>query len=206
MRVVADRPPIWVGAGTQRRRKFRVSGRHMSACTPHPPSTERGGDVPAIIRKAAKDGQAGAVLAWLDGGGWVDATFVYTFGDGSRKCGMTVLMVALANGHAELAEALLRRGADVSLQTSNGGTALGLAAANGRENLVELALRHGAEAVQKGPNGITALMDAVYQGHEKIVDTLIRHGAEINVQANNCLLYTSPSPRDYAASRMPSSA
>ena len=24
--------------------------------------------------------------------------------------------------------------------------------------------------------------------------------------ANNCLLYTSPSPRDYAASRMPSSA
>ena len=26
------------------------------------------------------------------------------------------------------------------------------------------------------------------------------------VQHNNCLLYTSPSPRDYAASRMPSSA
>ena len=26
------------------------------------------------------------------------------------------------------------------------------------------------------------------------------------VQARDCLLYTSPSPRDYAASRMPSSA
>ena len=26
------------------------------------------------------------------------------------------------------------------------------------------------------------------------------------MQANDCLLYTSPSPRDYAASRMPSSA
>ena len=28
----------------------------------------------------------------------------------------------------------------------------------------------------------------------------------LNKWINNCLLYTSPSPRDYAASRMPSSA
>ena len=28
----------------------------------------------------------------------------------------------------------------------------------------------------------------------------------LNYQINICLLYTSPSPRDYAASRMPSSA
>ena len=28
----------------------------------------------------------------------------------------------------------------------------------------------------------------------------------INMKENSCLLYTSPSPRDYAASRMPSSA
>ena len=29
---------------------------------------------------------------------------------------------------------------------------------------------------------------------------------DLETQANPCLLYTSPSPRDYAASRMPSSA
>ena len=29
---------------------------------------------------------------------------------------------------------------------------------------------------------------------------------EVVVKYNDCLLYTSPSPRDYAASRMPSSA
>ena len=63
--------------------------------------------------------------------------------------GMTLLMIAMASGHAELAEALLRRGADVSLQKSDGGTALSLAALNGREKLVELALRHGAEVNQK---------------------------------------------------------
>ena len=68
----------------------------------------------------------GAVLAWLDGGGWVDATDKYTFSDGSRASGMTLLMVAMTCGHTELAEELLRRGADVSLQKSDGGTALSL--------------------------------------------------------------------------------
>ena len=32
------------------------------------------------------------------------------------------------------------------------------------------------------------------------------HGNQITLQDDICLLYTSPSPRDYAASRMPSSA
>ena len=104
----------------------------MSAARHLPPHPSRGGDVPASIRKAAKDGQAGAVLAWLDGGGWVDETLEDIFDGGSRESGMTLLMVALANGHAELAEALLRRGADVSLLTSAGSCyALGLAAVNG---------------------------------------------------------------------------
>ena len=31
-------------------------------------------------------------------------------------------------------------------------------------------------------------------------------GKDVIIEANTCLLYTSPSPRDYAASRMPSSA
>ena len=92
----------------------------------------------------------GAVLAWAESGGRVDATFECTFACGSRASGMTLLMVAMTNGHAELAEALLRRGADVSLQMSDGGTALSLAAANGREEMVELALRHGAEAARRG--------------------------------------------------------
>ena len=38
------------------------------------------------------------------------------------------------------------------------------------------------------------------------VDSLIRIEEFNNVTINSCLLYTSPSPRDYAASRMPSSA
>ena len=33
-----------------------------------------------------------------------------------------------------------------------------------------------------------------------------KHGYEYMIPTHDCLLYTSPSPRDYAASRMPSSA
>ena len=98
--------------------------------------------VPEEVVRAAERGDELPVLAWLDGSGWVDARFVYLFACGSRVSGMTLLTVAISRGHAGLAEALLRRGADVSLQNSNGSTALGLATANGHEKLVVLALRH----------------------------------------------------------------
>ena len=35
---------------------------------------------------------------------------------------------------------------------------------------------------------------------------LVTDGAALQVQDDNCLLYTSPSPRDLSTSRMPSSA
>ena len=92
--------------------------------------------VPKEVVLAARRGEEAAVLAWLDGGGRVDMRFEYTFGDdGSCMSGTTLLMIAMAYGHAGLAEALLRRGADISLQKSNGGTALSLAALNGHEKL-----------------------------------------------------------------------
>ena len=39
-----------------------------------------------------------------------------------------------------------------------------------------------------------------------IVDPEVRRTLESHCKANNCLLYTSPSPRDISGSRMPSSA
>ena len=42
---------------------------------------------------------------------------------------------------------------------------------------------------------------------EQILDSMdIERERGITIKAQACLLYTSPSPRDYAASRMPSSA
>ena len=57
---------------------------------------------------------------------------------------------------------------------------------------------------------------ALYQVETKVLKQAVRRNIErfpedfifeiSNEEYNSCLLYTSPSPRDYAASRMPSSA
>ena len=41
-----------------------------------------------------------------------------------------------------------------------------------------------------------------HEGHQKLFEETLKKTGQVNI----CLLYTSPSPRDYAASRMPSSA
>ena len=43
-------------------------------------------------------------------------------------------------------------------------------------------------------------------GWKRVVEAVHAAGGKIAPQLWHCLLYTSPSPRDYAASRMPSSA
>jgi len=41
---------------------------------------------------------------------------------------------------------------------------------------------------------------------QRMVATAVERFGRLNVLYNNCLLYTSPSPRDLSTSRMPSSA
>ena len=46
----------------------------------------------------------------------------------------------------------------------------------------------------------------VKKGSNEVTKAAERGTAQFIILAEDCLLYTSPSPRDYAASRMPSSA
>ena len=62
-----------------------------------------------------------------------------------------------------------------------------------------------------GPNSQVSLVDAAMPGmlpviNKFCVEQAVRSGIGLNAKINNCLLYTSPSPRDNPASRMPSSA
>ena len=70
---------------------------------------------------------------------------------------------------------------------------------------------HNLDASKGGPDGY---LKAIVRRVEGIVIDEIRKfypednflGAESGSEVNNCLLYTSPSPRDMRRSRMPSSA
>ena len=55
---------------------------------------------------------------------------------------------------------------------------------------------------------VEACLDTLDKGVNKIhiIDGRIRHSLLLEIYANTCLLYTSPSPRDATLSRMPSSA
>ena len=129
--------------------------------------------VPEEVSLAARLGKEATVLAWLGGGGRVDARFEYHFMDGPES-GMTLLMVATLNCHERLAETLIQRGADISLCDDRGQSVLMNLAANGTEDMVVFALRHGAKIDHRSHNGSTALMQAAYFGHEKAVQALIR--------------------------------
>jgi ankyrin repeat protein len=58
--------------------------------------------------------------------------------------GYTALMIASENGHKEVVELLLNKGANINYKNDDGYTALMLASAKGHKNIVELLLNKGA--------------------------------------------------------------
>ena len=141
---------------------------------------ERGGLVPLNVAGAAQRGDEEAVVAWLDGGGRVDATFR----EGSTYF-VTLLLTSAARGHERLVETLLRRGAAIDQQDSDGFWALFLAASNGRERVAHTLLLHGAEVNSQDHLGLTPLMAAAEKGHLHVVDLLLRYGADADRQELN---------------------
>ncbi len=86
----------------------------------------------------AKQGGEAALLAWLDGGGRVDATFTR-----EGVSGLTLLMGAAGHGQERVVKLLLRRGAEINLQSNGGGTALMLATGWDHPAVVRRLLRAG---------------------------------------------------------------
>ncbi len=115
----------------------------------------------------------------------------------------TPLYQAAFNGHNELVELLLEKGADPNIKTKAGTTALMGAAYGGHKRIAELLIAHGADVNVKGEDkgfleyvikhGATGenlreftnletfpLLQAAYKGHKEIVQLLIKNGADVN--------------------------
>jgi len=101
--------------------------------------------------------------------------------------GWTPLHLAAFFGHKELAEALLKQGAQVDSRSKNTmqNTPLHAAAAGRQVELMKLLLEHGAnpDATQEG--GWTALHAAAQNGDRAMIEVLLANNASINLRAGN---------------------
>ncbi|QDW08246.1 ankyrin repeat domain-containing protein [Wolbachia pipientis] len=93
---------------------------------------------------------------------------------------VTLLMVAALNGHANIVEVLLEKGAHVNEKDWRDMTPLHLAALNGHANILEVLLEKGAHVNEKGWRDTTPLHLAAFYGHASVVEVLLEKGANVN--------------------------
>ena len=125
--------------------------------------------------KAAKTGDITTALSLLGQG--ADANT-------KDKDGYTVLILAAMNGHVNVVQALLERGANVHARENKYGVnALMLASYNGYADIVEKLIAAGADVNAKDSlYGDTSLMAACEKGHTEVVRILLDHGANVIVK------------------------
>ena len=88
--------------------------------------------------------------------------------------GRTALIQAAWNGNLEMAQLLVKHGADVHMRNSFNSTPLFFASANGNLPLVRFFLTCGADPLAKCQNDLTCVEVSRIQGHE---ETAVFHPA-----------------------------
>ena len=89
--------------------------------------------------------------------------------------GESILMLAALKGQLDLADRLIKKGADVN---KTGWTPLHYAASGGHAALISLLLENNAYIDAESPNGSTPLMMAAMYGSEASVKVLLQEGAD----------------------------
>lgn len=92
--------------------------------------------------------------------------------------GFTPLHVAAMWGHCDIAERLLRAGADMNARNRAGMTPLHGAAMADHVDVVHLLLAGKADVKARDGMGNTPLYFAVWDGHRQVVELLLQYGAD----------------------------
>ena len=143
------------------------------------------------LHYAAKNGLVAIVKALIERGASINARIpdsIYehwvTFlghipHEAYERTWITPLHNAAGEGHAEVAEILLKAGADLNAAGSQGYTPLSVAVHAGHTDVVKILLDHGADVHKKdSPDSPPQLYWAVQKGYEDIVRLLLEHGAD----------------------------
>jgi ankyrin repeat protein len=129
------------------------------------------------IHDAAQDGDFGKVTALLkDNPDLVSSKDDY---------GSTPLHLAAYEGHKDVAELLLAKGAEVNATDIDGSTPLHLAAYEGHKDMAELLLANKANVNARDNKGQTPLHEAAVKGYKDVVELLLANGADVNAKAGN---------------------
>ena len=89
------------------------------------------------------------------------------------------LMLAAIKGHLDLAEMLVKKGADIN---KAGWTPLHYAASGGHLHIIKLLLENSAYIDAESPNGTTPLMMAAMYGTPAAVNLLLQEGADAKLK------------------------
>ena len=124
---------------------------------------------PSNLRSASRQGDTTAVNSFLTEGADPNA---------ENFLGITPLIYAASNGHAEIVQILIDGGADVNSQSESGISSLIAAAKEGHTDTVSVLLNNGADINLSSDRGKTALIEAASEGHLAIVQLLLNAGAD----------------------------
>lgn len=97
----------------------------------------------------------------------------------------TPLCIAALNGHVDIIQLLLARGAQVNYKDSKGQTPLMYAAGNGKLDAVKALIAQKADLEATTELGETALMGAVGHGYVDVAKYLVEKGAKVDAKMNN---------------------
>ncbi|XP_063991503.1 ankyrin repeat domain-containing protein 17 isoform X4 [Diachasmimorpha longicaudata] len=139
----------------------------------------------ANINAQTEETQETALTLACCGGFLEVADFLIKAGADIELGASTPLMEAAQEGHLDLVRYLLESGADVHAQTQTGDTALTYACENGHTDVADLLLQFGADLEHESEGGRTPLMKACRAGHLCTVQFLISKLASLNRNTTN---------------------
>ena len=99
--------------------------------------------------------------------------------------GFSALMLACIFNKINIAEELIKNGADVNFKSDENWTALMFASFYGHYNIADFLLKNNSDTSIKNNQGFDALLIALFYKREDIAKLLIEHKADVNTKNND---------------------